>query len=159
MKYYLKENGSTGEQSLKEYTFEELKAYFEPNKDELPKYWEKWNDVQCILELENYLRWEYDGMAVPYSFESVKNLKWCVVDSMVTKRGIENLVVFENKDTALRFAENEWDKLSDIDKRDRDYYVVGLCNVEKDDKGEWMYFEDENGNVDADIYDVAKKYK
>lgn len=59
-------------EELKEYTFEELKAYFEPNKEELPEYWEKWNEIKDLYDLEEYLKWESDGMEVPYSFEEIK---------------------------------------------------------------------------------------
>ena len=58
-------------EELKEYTFEELKAYFEPSKEELPEYWGKWNEVADINDLENYLEWEADGMTVDYIFEEV----------------------------------------------------------------------------------------
>lgn len=159
MKYYLKENGSAGEQSLKEYTFEELKAYFEPNKDELPKYWEKWNDVQCILDLENYLRWEYDGMAVPYSFESVKNLKWCVINDMTTNRCLEEFEVYDSKEQALKDAKIKWEHLTERDKKDIAHFIVGLCNVEQCENKEWQCAVDEIGIADATIYEVAKEYK
>lgn len=56
---------------LKEYTFEELKAYFEPNKEELPEYWKKWNDIEDIIDLEFYLNEEYYGMEQPYLFEEL----------------------------------------------------------------------------------------
>lgn len=58
-------------EELKEYTFEELKGYFEPNKEELPEDWELWAQVQDLFDLENFLETEADGMAVHFKFEEV----------------------------------------------------------------------------------------
>lgn len=57
---------------LKEYTFAELKAYFEPNKEDLAEEWKKWNEVTDLFDLKWYLEYEYDGMEVPYEFEEVQ---------------------------------------------------------------------------------------
>lgn len=38
-------------------------------------------------------------------------------------------------------------------------YIVGLCNLEKDESGSWQYAEDQKGNIDADIYEIAKDFR
>ena len=59
-------------QELKQYTFQELKAYFEPNKEELLKSWEDWSEIKDLYDLEKYLENEAEGMNVPYEFEEVE---------------------------------------------------------------------------------------
>lgn len=56
---------------LKEYTFEELKDFFEPDKEELPEDWAEWVKVQDLFDLERFLEKEADGMSVHYKFEVV----------------------------------------------------------------------------------------
>lgn len=85
--------------------------------------------------------------------------RWCIIDDMINARGLENLTVFESKEQALENAEREWNLLDKQDKLDRNRYIVGLCNVEKDESGCWNYAEDHEGNIDADIYEVAKDFK
>lgn len=57
---------------LEEYTFDELKAYFEPDKEELPEYWEKWNKIKSLFDFEEYLDFEAGGMENPYIIEEVE---------------------------------------------------------------------------------------
>ena len=59
-------------EELKEYTFEELKTYFEPNKEDLPEDWEEWSKIEKLFELEKFLEFEAQGMAVPYEFEEIE---------------------------------------------------------------------------------------
>ncbi|MCI8337927.1 MAG: hypothetical protein HFH62_04465 [Lachnospiraceae bacterium] len=54
---------------LKHYTFEQVKAYFEPNFEEFPELHEKWVEIKDISDLEDYLNDEADGMEVPFIFE------------------------------------------------------------------------------------------
>lgn len=63
----LRERSATEE--LKKYTFGELKAYFEPDKDDLPEYHEKWSEIKDADGLRDYLEWETDGMRVDYKIE------------------------------------------------------------------------------------------
>lgn len=56
---------------LVEYSLDDLKNYFEPEKTEFPELWEAWTEVEDIDDLESYLAKEYDGIEVPYSFEEV----------------------------------------------------------------------------------------
>lgn len=73
MKYrIIDKNARDVRAELKEYTFEELKAYFEPNKEDLAEEWEKWSEVTDLFDLKWYLEYEYDGMEVPYEFEEVQ---------------------------------------------------------------------------------------
>ncbi len=53
----------------------------------------------------------------------------------------------------------EWERLTNIDKERRESYIVGLANVQEYEKDKWQFAEDENGNIDSDIYEIAKEYK
>ena len=85
--------------------------------------------------------------------------KWCIIDSLIFSRGLEEITAFNSKEETLEAAQSEWDSLSDHDKKDRDSYIVGLCNVEEYKPGCWQYAEDESGNIDTDIYEIAKRFK
>lgn len=54
------------------YTFSEVKKQFEPDKEELPDDWSRWNETRDIEDLKEYLEWSYEGDRVPYSFEEVE---------------------------------------------------------------------------------------
>lgn len=56
-------------EELKEYTLQELKKYFEPNADDLPRHHEKWEEVEDIDDLREYLDFEADGMRQHYKIE------------------------------------------------------------------------------------------
>ncbi len=58
-------------EELREYTFEELKNFFEPDKEELPEDWKAWAQVQDLFDLEEFLEVEADGMEVHFKFEKV----------------------------------------------------------------------------------------
>lgn len=58
-------------EELREYTFEEIKAYFEPSKEDFAESWERWNKVADLCDLTEYLDMEADGMVNPYVFEEV----------------------------------------------------------------------------------------
>ncbi len=77
--------------------------------------------------------------------------KWCVID---LKGSDEFLTVCENKDEALVEGERQWDSLSDSDKKKRKSFMVGLCNI--DDEGNYIELED--GNIDANVYEIAKEW-
>lgn len=85
--------------------------------------------------------------------------KWCIIDDMTTRRSLEEVHAFDSKESALREAEAEWNSLTECDKQARDHYTVGLCNVEEYKPGCWTYAEDEQGNVDCDVYEIAKVFK
>lgn len=58
---------------LKHYTFEQLKAYFDPDEfvndlDDGEIYRKKWEAIKNLYDLEEYLKWEYGGDAVPFKF-------------------------------------------------------------------------------------------
>ena len=60
------------EQELKEYSFAELKAKFEPDKSECKEYWEKWNKIEDLTDLKNYLILEDGYSASAYVFEKIE---------------------------------------------------------------------------------------
>jgi hypothetical protein len=73
--------------------------------------------------------------------------KWAVIES----DGMDEwMKVYESKEKAIEMAEDSWRRLTESVKK-KQTITVGLVNV--DSEGE--YFEDENGNIDADIYEIA----
>ena len=86
--------------------------------------------------------------------------KWCIIDSAGSDEWIQ---AFDSKAEALAAAEAEWSHLSDHDKGRRSSYLVGLANVEPSSgflSTGWSYAEDpETGEIDGDIYEVAKQFK
>lgn len=73
--------------------------------------------------------------------------KWAVIES----NGMDEwMKVYESKEKAIEVAEDSWRRLTQVEKK-RKTITVGLVNV--DAEGE--YFEDGNGNIDADIYEIA----
>jgi hypothetical protein len=84
--------------------------------------------------------------------------KWCIVDDCTSKRSFENLEICRNRDEAMIEAKKQWDYLSNLDRECRDAFIVGLCNVEEVKPGCWSYAEDENGNIDGNIYEIAKDF-
>ncbi len=78
--------------------------------------------------------------------------KWSIIDNCGTD---EYLTVCEGREQAIEKADSEWNGFTAADKKRRKSYMVGLINV--DENGD--YYMEENGNIDADIYEVAKEYK
>lgn len=66
-----KEERNTTEELIL-YTFSEVKKQFEPDREELPDDWSRWNEAQDIEDLKEYLGWSYEGDRVPFSFEEVE---------------------------------------------------------------------------------------
>ena len=58
--------------NLKEYTLEQAKAFFEPDEDDLPGYHEKWEEIEDVDDLREYLEWEAAGMSQHYKIEEVE---------------------------------------------------------------------------------------
>jgi hypothetical protein len=48
--------------------------------------------------------------------------------------------------------------LTKYDKQRRTEFLVGTANVEEYAPGKWQYAERENGDIDADVYDIAKDF-
>lgn len=62
-------------EEMKEYTFEELKKFFEPSeelKSDAPELAERWENIKDLSDLEEYLRFEADGMQVHYKIVPVE---------------------------------------------------------------------------------------
>lgn len=60
---------------LKEYTFEQLKDFFKPGEDaanDFPELLEKWESIEDLFDLNEFLAFEADGMEVHYSIECIE---------------------------------------------------------------------------------------
>lgn len=55
---------------MKAYTFEELKACFQPPEDFPEKLIEEWEEVAGLYDLKEFLKHEAGGMEQPYEFET-----------------------------------------------------------------------------------------
>lgn len=51
------------------YSFEQVKNYFRPDKEEFPEEWEQWNAISDIADLEEFLNDITAGEEQPYQFE------------------------------------------------------------------------------------------
>lgn len=76
MKYYrITDTRDRHISDLHEYTFTEVKNYFEPCddlKEDDPELYEKWKSIQDLYDLMEFLRNDYyEGMLQPYEIEYV----------------------------------------------------------------------------------------
>lgn len=78
----------------------------------------------------------------------MKNLKWCVISDRTT---VSDLTIFNTMEEAVSRAVREWNHLSMNDKK-YSRIIAGTCNIEEEEQS---YYCDDNGNVDADIYEIA----
>lgn len=58
------------EAEIKAYTFEELKACFQPPEDFPEELIDEWENVADLYDLREFLEHEADGMEQPYTFET-----------------------------------------------------------------------------------------
>jgi len=77
--------------------------------------------------------------------------KWAIIDTRVHDEWVQP---FETKKDALESAEEEWGRMTLSDRNNRLSYVVGLVNLDADGN----YAELDNGEIDIDIYEVAKYF-
>lgn len=83
--------------------------------------------------------------------------KWAIID---TREHEEDIVVFGSKEIAVVVADAMWNvEMTSHDRECRVSFIVGLINVELDDNGYYQYYEDEDGNIDSAIYDIAETFK
>lgn len=61
-------------EELKEYTFEQAKDFFKPSDEsaaDSPELLEKWESIEDLFDLNEFLAFEADGMEVRYRIECV----------------------------------------------------------------------------------------
>lgn len=85
--------------------------------------------------------------------------KWCVIDDATEKNMLCEMYAYDTIEKALEEGQKRWDHMTEHDRNARDHFMVGLCNVEPGFHGTWDFVEDDNGNVDTDIYEIAKEWK
>lgn len=71
----------------------------------------------------------------------------------------EDLHVYGAKADALREAEIYWNHLTKAEQGKKERFEVGLIRAALTGSGSFGYYEDENGLIDADVYEVAKSWK
>ena len=70
-KYYIiDKRDRNAESEAKAYTFEELKACFQPPEDFPEELIEEWESIEDLYDLREFLEHEAGGMAQPYEFET-----------------------------------------------------------------------------------------
>lgn len=57
---------------------------------------------------------------------------FAVYDDMESKENLVEIAKFKTEEEALKYAEKEWEHLSDDDKELRDEYFVGIFEVDDD---------------------------
>ena len=100
-----------------------------------------------IKKVDEYIFKNYNKRIEIIKKEDFNMKKWAVIES----NGMDEwMKVYESKEKAIEVAENNWQRLTQSEKK-KQTITVGLVNVDAD--GE--YYEDEDGNIDADIYEIA----
>lgn len=62
-------------EELRQYTFEQLKDFFKPGEEvvnDFPELLERWNAVEDLIDLNEFLTFEADGMEIRYRIECVE---------------------------------------------------------------------------------------
>lgn len=69
VKYHIIEkHNRNAREELKSYSFDELKDFFEPNK-EFEESHSEWEEIEDLFDLREFLEHEADGMEVEYTIE------------------------------------------------------------------------------------------
>lgn len=69
VKYHIIEkHNRNAREELKSYSFDELKDFFEPN-EEFEESHSKWEEIEDLFDLREFLEHEADGMEVEYTIE------------------------------------------------------------------------------------------
>lgn len=68
--YIIDKRDRNAESEIKAYTFEELKACFQPPEDFPEELIEEWEEVAGLYDLKEFLKHEAGGMEQPYEFET-----------------------------------------------------------------------------------------
>jgi hypothetical protein len=70
-KYYIIDKRErNAESEAKAYTFEELKACFQPPEDFPEELIDEWESIADLYDLREFLEHEANGMEQPYTFET-----------------------------------------------------------------------------------------
>lgn len=81
-------------------------------------------------------------------------LRWGV-NYYTEKKGYGEFKVYGCLADAIAQADYEWSHMTENERKDVNYFYVGLFNV--DDRGDWA--EKDNGEIDCDPRTVAKDWK
>lgn len=68
--YIIDKRDRNAESEVEAYTFEELKACFQPPEDFPEELIEEWEEVAGLYDLKEFLKHEAGGMEQPYEFET-----------------------------------------------------------------------------------------
>lgn len=68
--YIIDRRDRNAEAEAKAYTFEELKACFQPPEDFPEELTEEWENIEDLYDLREFLEHEANGMEQPYTFET-----------------------------------------------------------------------------------------
>lgn len=69
------------------------------------------------------------------------------------------MYAYDTLEEALEEGQKRWNHMTEHDRNNRDRFLVGLCDVEPGLCGVWDFAEDEDGNVNTDIYEIEKEWK
>lgn len=100
-----------------------------------------------------------DAKALKEGEPTTDMMRWAVIESS----GIDEFItVCGSKNDALKAAEENWNHLTESEKKKLEIFAVGLIHVQLMEKngidGRFTYAENENGWVDGDIYECEKDY-
>lgn len=130
MKIYhiIDKNERSAREELKPYTLEGLKACFRCDEEDFPEELaEELENVQDIADLEEYLKHEYNGDEVPYNFEEEEDETVGVLymfESITDDDNTGFQLFYNTEKEALRVAAQDWNSMSERDKKHTGVYVV-----------------------------------
>lgn len=83
-------------------------------------------------------------------------MRWALINE---DNRSEDLHVYGAKADAIRDAEIYWSHMTKAEQERTERFEVGLIHAALTGSGSFSYYEDENGLIDADVYEVAKSWK
>lgn len=126
MKYTFTDTRTNEESEIFD-SFVKLKNYFEPDENELPEEWDKWEQIDDLYDLKEFLR-EFDNGVEFFEFKEIpEDIDILMADGCTKEEAKKNLkdgaIVFYDLEENLEKYLEEWAYLDDKDG----FLVVFFC--------------------------------
>jgi hypothetical protein len=126
MKYTFTDTRTNEESEIFD-SFVKLKNYFEPDENELPEEWDKWEQIDDLYDLKEFLR-EFDNGVEFFEFKEIpEDIDILMADGCTKEEAKKNLkdgaIVFYDLEENLGKYLEEWAYLDDKDG----FLVVFFC--------------------------------
>ena len=152
MKYMVKE---WTDWDLNEYSFEELKKLFEPEREDLPDEWQIWEMVTSLEELKEFLKNELEIEYGRYEFEEIPSDLDIVAEAISRSSGKVPESCYGKAQKELENGTMVYDL-----QECREYITGTLFQDEDERKGDfWQSYVDMlEKNIPARDWDVVTKW-